>query len=88
MDEDEIPKFVTIKWIENFDQSNGNCNKKKDIRFKTPQIRYDLCDFNDACFVVTGIINAENSNLPNYNDIPANNGYTKKVALKKFCSFL
>ena len=39
---DEIPKFTTIKWIEIFDQSNGTCNKSKDIRFKTNQLRNDL----------------------------------------------
>ena len=39
---DEIPKFMTIKWIEIFDQSNGTYNKNKDIRFKTNQLRNDL----------------------------------------------
>ena len=72
-----------------FDQSNGTYNPNKDIRFKTPQIRDDLCDFNDAYIVVTGKINAVNSNLPNYADI-SNNAradYTKKVALKNFALF-
>ena len=55
MDKDDIPKFTSIKWIEIFDQSNGTYNQNKDIRFKTPQIRDDLCDFNDAYIVVTGI---------------------------------
>ena len=73
--EDEIPKFTTIKWIEIFDQSNITCNKNKDIRFKTNQLRNDLCDFNDAYIVVTGKITATN---------PGNNvnDYNKKVALK------
>ena len=56
LDKDEIPKFATIKWIEIFDQSNGTYNKNKDIRFKTNQLRNDLCDFNDAYIVVTGKI--------------------------------
>ena len=43
LDKDEIPKFTTIKWIEIFDQSNGTYNKNKD-RFKTNQLRNDLCD--------------------------------------------
>ena len=29
--EDDIPKFITVKWIEIFDQSNGACNPNKDI---------------------------------------------------------
>ena len=53
MDEDDIPKFTSIKWIEIFDLSNENYNPNKDIRFKTPQIN-DLCDFNDAHIVVKG----------------------------------
>ena len=62
LDKDEIPKFTTIKW-------------NKDIRFKPPQIRDDLCDFNDAYIVVTGKITAKN---------PGNNidVFNKKVALK------
>ena len=84
MDVDEIPKFTTIKWIEIFYQSNGTYNPDKDTRFKTPQIRDDLCDFNDAYIVATGKINAISSNLPSYADISNNakGGYTKKVALK------
>ena len=43
LDKDEIPKFTTTKWTEIFYQSNGTYNPNKDIRFKTPQIRDDLC---------------------------------------------
>ena len=77
LDKDEIPKFTTIKWTEIFDQSNGTYNPNKDIRFKTPQIRDDLCDFNDAYNVVTGNTTAIN---------PGNNtnDYDRKVALKNF----
>ena len=57
---DEIPKFTRIKWIEIFDQSNGTYNKNKDIRFKTNQLRNDLCDFNDVGIVVTGKIAVTN----------------------------
>ena len=70
---DEIPKFTTIKWIEIFDQSNGNCNKNKDIRFKTNQSGNDLRDFNDTYIVVKGKITATNPG--NDNDI-----YNRKVA--------
>ena len=86
LDKDDIPKFTSIKWIEIFDQSNGNYNPNEDIRFKTRQIRDDLCDFNDAYIVVTGKINATNANLPNNIAPPNDIFYTKNVALKKFCS--
>ena len=34
LDNDEIPKLTTTKWIELFDQSNGTYNPNKGIRFK------------------------------------------------------
>ena len=79
--EDEIPKFTTIKWIEIFDQSNGTYNSNKDIRFKTPQIRDDFCDFNDAYIVVTGKVNATNANVP-----PIVN-YSRSLSLKNSVPF-
>ena len=84
----EIPKFTTIKWIEIFDQSNGTYNQNKDIRFKTPQIRDDLCDFNDAYIVVTGKIKATNAQFPDDDDIPNGANYSRKVALKNSVPFL
>ena len=82
MDKDEIPKLKAIKWIEIFDQSNGTYNASKDIRFKTPQLRDDLCDFNDACIAVTGKINANNANIPDNTAPPNNIVYSRKLALK------
>ena len=87
LDKDKIPKFTTIKWIEIFDQSNGSYNPNKDIRFKTPQIRDDLCDFNDAYIIVTGKINATNANIPDNTEPPQNIDYTRNVALKNFAPF-
>ena len=80
LDQDEIPKFTAIKWIEIFDQSNGTYNKNKDIRFKTNQLRNDLCDFNDAYIVVTGKITATNSG-------DEDNVYNRKVSFKKSAPF-
>ena len=83
-----IPKFTAIKWIEIFDRSNGTYNPNKDIRFKTPQMRDDLCDFNDAYSVVTGKISAINSNLPNgINTIPNDACNPKKITLKGSAPF-
>ena len=55
LDKDEIPKFSTTKWIDIFDQPNRTYNPNKD-RFKTQQLRNDLCDFNDAYIVVTKLM--------------------------------
>ena len=41
-DSDEnLPRFVTKKWIKVFDQSGGNYNVNKEIRIKTSMLRYD-----------------------------------------------
>ena len=80
LDKDDIPRFTSIKWIEIFDQSNGTYNPNKDIRFKTPQIRDDLCDFNDAYIVVTGKFTVTNPG----NDADEHN---RKVSLKNSAPF-
>ena len=55
-DDKDLPRFVTKKWIEVYDQSGGNYNVNKEIRIKTSMLRSDLCDFNDAYIVVKGDI--------------------------------
>ena len=51
-DNKDLPKFVTKKWIEFYDQSEANYNVNKEIRIKTSMLRSDLCDFSDAYIVV------------------------------------
>ena len=70
---DQIPKFVTIKWVEVYDESGGTCNVNKEVRFKAHQPRSDLCDYNKVYIVVTGKIKVAN---------PKNVAYDKKLALK------
>ena len=55
-DNKNLPKFVTKKWIEVYDQSQGNYNVNKEIRIKTSMLRSDLCDFIDAYIVVKKIL--------------------------------
>ena len=52
----DLPRFVTKKWIEVYDQSGGNYNVNKEIRIKTSMLRSDLCDYSDAYIVVEGNI--------------------------------
>ena len=47
-DNKDLPKFVTKKWVEVYDQSQGNYDVNKEIRIKTSMLRSDLCDFSDA----------------------------------------
>ena len=72
-DDKDLPRFVTKKWIEVYDQSEGNYNVNKEIRIKTSMLRSDLCDFSDAYIVVKGTITVTN---------PDNNPYDKKLAFK------
>ena len=51
-----LSKFVTKKWIEVYDQLEGNYNVNKEIRIKTSMLRSDLCNFSDAYIVVKGTI--------------------------------
>ena len=53
-DNKDLPKFVTKKWIEVYDQSQGNYDINKEIRIKTSILRSDLCDYSDAYIVVKG----------------------------------
>ena len=55
-DDKDLPRFVTKKWIEVYDQSEKNYNANKEIIIKTPMLRSGLRDFRDAYIVVKGII--------------------------------
>ena len=55
-DNEDLPIFVTKKWIEVYDLSEGNYNVNKEIRIKRSILRSDLCDFNDVYIVVKGNI--------------------------------
>ena len=38
-DNKDLPTFLTKKWIEVYDQSEGNYNVNKEIRIKTSMLR-------------------------------------------------
>ena len=61
-DNKDLPKFVTKKWIEVYDQSEKNYNPNKEIRIKTSMLRSDLCDYSDAYIIVKGTITVTNPN--------------------------
>ena len=52
----DLPKVVTKKWIDVYDQSEGNYNVNKEIKIKTSMLRSDLCNFSDVYIVVKGTI--------------------------------
>ena len=59
---DEVPRFITKKWIEVQSQSGSTYNASKPIRFKTSMLRSDLCDYSDAYVWVKGTITVTASN--------------------------
>ena len=64
-DDKDLPRFVTKKWIEVYDQSEKNYSPNKEIRIKTSMLRSDLCNFSDAYMVVEGDITFEGDNDAN-----------------------
>ena len=54
--DENLPRFITKKWVEVYDQSEKNYSPNKEIRIKTSMLRSDLCDFGDAYIVVKGDI--------------------------------
>ena len=77
-DNKDLPTFVTKKWIEVYDQSEGNYNVNKEIKIKTPILRPDLCDFSDAYIVVKGNIPVTKKTFT-VNDIDAPNNTAANV---------
>ena len=78
---DNIPRFITGKWIEVHDQSgnaDNRCKPSKQIRFKTSMLQSHLCDCNVEYIVAKGTISVTD---------PNNNAYDKKLAFKNNAVF-
>ena len=79
---DEIPRFITKKWVEVHDQSGSADDRykpNKQIRFKTSMLRSDLCDYSDAYILVKGTITVTN---------PDNDEFDKELTLKNNAPFV
>ena len=60
-DNKDLPRFVTKKWTNVYDQSEGNYNVNKEVRIKTLMLRSDLCDFNDAYIEIITVAEPDNA---------------------------
>ena len=49
-----VSKFVMRKWTEVNNLPGGQYSNNKNIRFKTPMLRSDLCDYSDVYIVLKG----------------------------------
>ena len=89
-DDKDLPRFVTKKWIEVYDQSEKNYSPNKEMRIKTSMLRSDLCNFSDAYIVVEEDIplegdndaNKQNKNLAFKNNAPFINCISKINGIK------
>ena len=62
---DEVPRFISKKWVKAYDQSGSADDRykpNKQIRFKTSMLRSDLCEYFDAYNVVKGDITLTKTN--------------------------
>ena len=68
---ENLSKFVTREYVRVNSLSN-TYNENKSIRFKTPMVRSDLCDYADAYILANGMItvtaNGDNNNANNIRD--------------------
>ena len=68
---EKLSKFITRQYIEVSSLSN-TYNENKSIRFKTPMLRSNLCDYSDAYILVKGTITVAapgvNNNADNIRD--------------------
>ena len=66
---DEMPIFITKKWVKIYDQSgraDDRYKSNKQIRFKTSVLRSDLCDYSDTYIAVKGSITATDPDNDTY----------------------
>ena len=77
---DEVPRFITKKWIKVQSQSGSTYNTSKPIRFKTSMLRSDLCDYSDAYMWVKGTITVTNPNN--------NANFDRRLTLKNNAPFI
>ena len=102
-DNKDLPRCVTKKWIEVYNQSEGNYSVNDEIRIKTSMLRSQLCDFSDAYIVAKGTAavikkrftaadfeRLNNTNLTAINTNNANNNVfrEKKLVFKNNAPFI
>ena len=88
-DDKDLPRFVTKKWIDVYDQLEKNYNVNKEITIKTPMLRSNLCAYSDAYIVVKGTITVtdpdntkKNKTVPSKNNAPFINCISKINGVK------
>ena len=60
--DENLPRFITKKWVEVYYQSKENYSINNENRIKKSVLSSDLCDYSDAYIVVKGHITLEGHN--------------------------
>ena len=66
---EQLSKFLTTEYVRVNSLSN-TYNENKSIRFKTPLLRSNLCDYSDAYILVKGTITVGGNNPRNRQNRP------------------
>ena len=74
-------KFRTKNWVEINDDARGTYNKDSQIKFKNSMLKSSLCDYSDACILVSGTITVAPQIRDNRNNVD------KKVVFKNCAPF-
>ena len=74
-----VPRFITKKWVEVHDHSNKIYSTNKQIIFKTSILQSDLCDYSDAYIIVKETITVTD---------PDDGAYDKKLVFKNNAPFI
>ena len=67
LNDSTVSKYLTRKWIELNDLSNGQYSVNKNLRFKTPMLISVLCNSSNPYIIVKGTINLK---VYGINDMP------------------
>ena len=81
-DDKDLPRFITKKWIEIYEQSEKKYNPNKEIRIKTSMLRSDLCDFSDAYIIVKRDIFLGDNNANKRNQIAEQQSVTLLLTMQ------
>ena len=81
-DDKDLPRFITKKWIEIYEQSEKKYNPNKEIRIKTSMLRSDLCDFSDAYIIVKRDITLGDNNANKRNQIAEQQSVTLLLTMQ------
>ena len=65
---EQLSKFVTREYVR-VNSLLDTYNENKSVRFKTPMLRSDLCDYSDAYILVNGTITVTAPGVINANNI-------------------